>query len=74
MVSRFQRESPVVQNNVNNLYAVTQNVKHYQSIKISLHLDFYVRIKGLEHHSLKKKKPRSFLDSLGYCFFWLNRR
>ena len=54
MVSRFQRESPVVQNNVNNLYAVTQNVKHYQSIKISLHLDFYVRIKGLERHSLKK--------------------
>lgn len=56
MVSRFQRESPVVQNNVNNLHAVTQNVKHYQSIKISLHLDFYVRIKGLERHSLKKKK------------------
>lgn len=69
MVSRFQRESPVVQNNVNNLHAVTQNVKHYQSIKISLHLDFYVRIKGLERHSLKKKTASFLFGFIGLLLF-----
>lgn len=69
MVSRFQRESPVVQNNVNNLYAVTQNVKHYQSLKISLHLDFYARIKGLERHSLKKKSLVPFWIHWVIAFF-----